>query len=202
MAAGGQRVKRALLASGLLAAASVLAGCSNVDTSPIDSGIPNGSAPASARSLRTASRHWTGLPAKCPRLTSAAAKQLGVAGDGAPTDEYTASTTVTNADCHWGSSDGHGTAVTARVSIWARQEAADAQWATLSTGQTTRLQVGDEGFIADDAQAVVVRTRSGNAVATVRLTPAGDATTADPLPKLRQAASEITNDVLDDLVLG
>jgi hypothetical protein len=178
---------------------AVLAGCTDVDTSPIDSGVPAGSSTASARSLPPAGGHWKGFKSQCAELTSAAAKDLGVSGAGSPTDEYSANETVTQADCHWGSSDGHGNAVDARVSIWANQEAADAQWQTLSTGQTTPLAVGDQGFIADEAGAVVVRTRSGNAVATVRLiAPTGKPDTAP----LRQAAPEITNDILDDLVAG
>jgi hypothetical protein len=87
--------------------------------------------------------------------------------------------------------------VDARISIWARQEAADAQWRTLSTGQSNRVRVGDEGFVADEADAVVVRTRSGNAVATVRLV-ATAGTSAEA--RLGEAAGEIAGDVLDDLV--
>ncbi|MCU7725753.1 hypothetical protein ODJ79_18645 [Actinoplanes sp. KI2] len=177
--------------------AFVLAGCTNVDTSPIDSGIPNASSSASQRPLPSPGGHWKGFASQCPKLTSAAAKDLGVAGPGAPTDEYSTSAVVTQADCHWGSSDGHGNAVDARVSIWASQEAADAQWQTLSTGQSTPLDVGDQGFIAEEPDAVVVRTISGNAVATVRLKPPTGKPDTTPL---HQAASEITNDVLDDLV--
>lgn len=173
---------------------AVLAGCTDVDTSPIDSGVPAASPTGSARPLPSAGGHWKGFASQCPELTSAAAKDLGVSGAGSPTDEYSTSETVTQADCHWGSSDGHGNAVDARVSIWANQKAADAQWQVLSTGQTTPLAVGDEGFIADEAGAVVVRTRSANAVATVRL--------STPADKADTAASEITNDVLDDLVAG
>jgi hypothetical protein len=190
-------MRRAWLAPVLLVA--VLGGCSDVDTSPIDSGVPTASSTASARPLPSAGRHWKGFSAQCAELTDAAAKELGVAGPGAPTDEYSTSDTVTQADCHWGSSDGHGNAVDARVSIWARQEAADAQWQTLSAGQTTPLDVGDEGFIADEPGAVVVRTRSANAVATIRLV----APTARPdTAALRPVASEITGDILDDLVAG
>ena len=193
-------MKGPLVASGLLVVATILAACTGVDTSPIDSGIRSASASPTARALPPPGRQWKGLAAKCPRLTSDVARQFGVGGDGAPTDEYATNSTVTIADCRWGATDGHGTAVTARISIWARQEAADAQWQTVSTGQSTRLQVGDEGFIADADAAVVVRTRSGNAVATVRLVAERDPATAKTLSRLRQVASEVTNDVLDDLV--
>jgi hypothetical protein len=178
---------------------AVLAGCSDVDTSPIDSGVPTASSTGSARPLPSAGGHWKGFASQCPELTGAAAKELGVAGPGSPTDQYSTSDTVTQADCHWGSSDGGGDAVNARISIWARPEAADAQWRTLSTGQGTPLDVGDEGFVADEPGAVVVRTRSGNAVATVRLVPSKAHPDTGPL---RPAAGDITNDVLDDLVAG
>jgi hypothetical protein len=178
---------------------AVLAGCNDVDTSPIDSSIPTGSAAASTRPLPSPSAHWKGLTSQCPALTSTAAKELSVYGTGAPTDEYSTSATVTQADCHWGSSDGHGNAVNARVSIWASQQAADAQWQILSTGQNSPLDVGDQGFITEEPDAVTVRTISGNAVATVHLLPPTD--TPDTA-QLRQAASDITNDVLDDLVAG
>ena len=190
-------MRRWLAVSAVLAAA--LTGCTNVDASPIGTGISPASAPASEQPLPPAGQHWKGLRAKCPELTSGAAQKLGAAGAGAPTDEYATGAVVTDADCHWGSSDGHGTAVDARVSIWSRQEAADAQWRTLSSGQTTPLRVGDVGLIADEAEAVVVRARSGNAVATVRLIPPTDRPDTGPL---RQVAAEITDDVLDDLVAG
>jgi hypothetical protein len=102
---------------------------------------------------------------------------------------------VIDADCHWGSSG--GAAVSARISIWQNLEAADAQWQTLSAGQSTPLDVGDEGFIADEPRAVVVRTHAGNAVATIRLTSATGSTDIAPL---RQAAPDIANDILDDLL--
>ena len=178
-------------ASGLLAAAAVLAGCSDVGTSPIDSGIPDASTSVAARSLPPPGVHWKGLRSKCPQLTSGAARQLGAAGDGTPTDRWATSSIVTNADCRWGSTDGRGTAVTARINIWVRQEAADAQWQTLRTGQADRIEAGDEGFVTDEGSAVVVRTRSGNAVAVVRLDGVADAS---------DKAGEIADDVLDDLV--
>lgn len=186
-------------ASGLLAASTFLTGCTDVNTSPIDSGIPIPSRSAATRSLPPPSGHWKGLGSKCPQLTSPAAQRIGSDGAGAPTDQYTTSTTVTNADCHWGSTDGRGTAVNARISIWARQEAADAQWQTLSTGQINRIQVGDTGFVTREGDAIVVRTRSGNAVATGRLVAASEASDRAELSK---AAGEVAEDVLDDLVPG
>lgn len=208
------RPVRALLAAATVAAGCVAAGCTEADTSPVDGSLPSASAEvptasaavptvttpstqASRHSRPPVGRHWSGLAAKCPRLTGAAARGLGVSGDGSPTGQYATSAAVTNADCRWGSSDGRGNAVTARISIWENLEAADAQWATLSAGQSTPLDVGDEGFIADEPGAVVVRTHAGNAVATIRLVPATGTTGTDAL---RQAAPEITNDVLDDLV--
>jgi hypothetical protein len=41
--------------------------------------------------------------------------------------------------------------------------------------------------------------RSGNVVATVRIVPPSASASADRLAELRQSASEIVNDVLDDL---
>lgn len=186
------------VASGTLLAVTVLAGCSGVDTSPLDSGIPNASNTPPARSVPPPGEHWKGLRSRCPVLAGDAARRIGVAGDGTSTDRYTTDATVTNADCHWGSTDDHGTAVNARISIWARQSAADAQWQTLSTGQTRQIRVGDEGFVTDEGGSVVVRTRSGNAVATVRLVAAPDASDAS----LNDAAGQIADDVLDDLVPG
>src|SRR3954463_8480139 len=104
---------------GLLAATAVLAGCTHVDTSPLGSGIPDPSNAASTQPLPAPSGHWKGLRAQCPQLTSSAAQKFGVAGAGTPTDQYATSTTVTNADCRWGSTDGQGTAANARISIWA-----------------------------------------------------------------------------------
>ncbi len=199
MAAGGQRMRGVVVASGMLAAVAVLAGCSEVDTSPIDSGIPDASSSAATRSLPTPGGHWKGFGSKCPQLTSGAAGQVGADNPGTPTDQYATSAAVTNADCHWGSTDGRGGAVNARISVWARQEAADAQWQTLSAGQTQPIQVGDEGFVIDEGDAVVVRTRSGNAVAVVRIVAAAD---APDKTRPREAACEITEDVLDDLVPG
>lgn len=122
-----------------------------------------------------------------------------VTGAGTPTDQYATNATVTNADCRWGATDGRGNAVNARISIWARQEAADAQWQTLSIGQAKALPVGDEAFVTDEGSAVVVRVRAGNAVATVRLIASADATGQAPLT---EAAGDITDDMLDDLVPG
>lgn len=186
------------VASWLLVAAATLTGCAGLDPAPIDSGIPDASRSAATGSLSPPGGHWKGLRSKCPQLTGGAAEQIGAGGDGTPTDQYATNPTVMNADCHWGSTDGRGTAVTARISIWARQEAADAQWRTLSTGRINRIQVGDEGFVADEDGAVVVRTRSGNAVATVRLAAAD----ASGKAQLSEAAREVTGDVLDDLVPG
>lgn len=185
--------------AGLFAAATVLVGCSDVDTSPIDSGIPDASNATAGRSLPTPGGHWRGFRSKCPQLTSDAAEQVGADGPGTPTDQDATSTTVTNADCRWGSTDGRGIAVNARISIWARQEAADAQWRTLSSGQTQPIRVGDEGFVTDEGDSIVVRTRFGNAVATVRLVAAAD---APDKVRLSESAGEIAEDVLDDLVPG
>ena len=190
---------RVLLAVAGVFAAAGLAGCSHVDTSPIDGTFPAPSASSAPRSLPPPGARWSGLIAKCPKLTSTAALRLRVAGDGAPTDEYLTNTFETKADCHWGSTDGHGTAVAAQISIWKRQEATDEQWGMLSAGQTTRLDVGDEGFVTEESNAIVVRTRTGNAVATVRLLTATGAP-IDQTTELRQAAAAITSDVLDDLV--
>lgn len=172
------------------------AGCSGADTSPIDSGVPT-AATSSSRLLPSPGQQWAGLRAKCPQLTRDTAERLNVAGAGAPTDEYATHAAGVDADCHWGATDTRGVAVDARISVSDRQEAADAQWRVLSSGQTERIDVGDEGFVAEEVGAVVVRARSGNAVVTVRLVAAADQPDVGPL---RQAASEIARDVLDDLV--
>jgi hypothetical protein len=87
--------------------------------------------------------------------------------------------------------------VNARVSIGERQGAADTRWQVLSAGRTNPIQVGDEGFVNDEGSAVVVRTRAGNAVAIVRFTAAAG---ASGRAHLSEAAGEVAEDVLDDLV--
>ncbi|MEV4637392.1 hypothetical protein AB0J80_08580 [Actinoplanes sp. NPDC049548] len=185
------------LVAGLLIVVGIVTGCASPDTSPIESGIPNPSRSAVIRSLPAPGGHWKGLRSKCPQLTSSAARRIGAGGAGTPTDDYAATSIVTNADCQWGSTDGRGAAVNARINIWARQEAADAEWRTLSTDQTESIQVGDVGFVMDEGRGIVVRTRWGNAVATVRLV-AADETGRTQLSD----AGDIADDVLDDLVPG
>jgi hypothetical protein len=184
----------------LVLAASV-AGCSDPDTSPIPNTLPTPDASSVAdRSLPPATGKWAGLATKCPNLTSAAARTLGVAGPGRPTADYVTNGADVTADCRWGSDDGQGVSVTMRMSIYQAHAAADAAWQVLSAGQTEKLSgVGQEAFTSLEQTGVAVRVRSDNAVATVRIVaPAGSAS-PDRLQELRQSAGEITADVLDDL---
>jgi hypothetical protein len=182
--------------------ALTVAGCS----SPTLDQVPNPPFSGSAssvpdRSLPPATDHWAGLNSKCPDLTSAAAGTLGVPGEGRPTANYIENgPNAIVVDCAWGSTDDRGVSVTLRMLIQKQQAAADAQWQVLSAGSTDRIRVGDEGFISTDGAAVRVIVRSGNVVATVRIVPPSASASPDRLAELRQSASEIVNDMLDDLV--
>lgn len=182
--------------------ALTVAGCS----SPTLEQVPNppfsvSASPVPDRSLPPAAGHWAGLKSKCPNLTSAAARTLGVAGEGRPTANYAENgPNAIVVDCTWGSTDDRGVSVTLRMLIQKQQAAADAQWQVLSAGSTDRIRVGDEGFISTDGAAVRVIVRSGNVVATVRIVPPSASASPDRLAELRQSASEIVNDMLDDLV--
>jgi hypothetical protein len=191
-------VRRSLLAGSTLIL--LLAGCSEpVDPLP-DLSISEPASAGPLRSLPPPSHHWKGLSAQCPELTGEAARAVGVSGPGAPTDDYQTYDVYTRAACHWGATDTAGNAVDAELDLWPGkngQVGADAAWQVLTASAGTPVRVGDEGFVDDELGAVVVRTRYGNAVATVRLVPPS----AKPdLAALRKAAVAITGDVLDDLV--
>jgi hypothetical protein len=195
---------------------TLLTGCSAADISPIPTPTRSlDGSPSPDQSRSTAKGKWTGLDAKCPTLESSTARALGVAGEGRPTSRYLAKGQFFTADCRWGSDDGHGLAVTVRMGISEYQAGTDAQWEILSAAYTgagvQKLSgVGNEAFCTLEPvvleptdgerfdMAVAVRVRSYNAVATVRLMPPA-ATTADQLRRLRPAAAEITEDMLDDL---
>ncbi|GGQ65111.1 hypothetical protein [Couchioplanes azureus] len=198
---------------GVLAAAALVlsaAGCgTGVDTSPVENPV-TGSAPAPAATaglpsaptagLPPPTGKWAGLTAKCPALTGPVATRLGVAGAGRPTDEYGDFGDIVRADCAWGSTDGKGTAATARISIYQRQEGADAEWSALRTGQTDPVAgLGREAFASREPDGMTVRVLSNNAVAIVRLRPPAPPASADSLAELRDPAVALTKDVLDDL---
>ncbi|MGK5440416.1 hypothetical protein ACSNN7_01090 [Micromonospora sp. URMC 105] len=176
------------------------AGCTEPDTSPLPNTLPTTTvAPSSDRPLPPATGTWTRLAEKCPQLTNQAASGLGVGGQGRPTPDYRSTATIITADCQWGSTDGTGASVTARLVIYPAQPAADAAWQALTAGRTQPTTgVGDEAFVTIEPPAVAVRARSNNAVATIRLL-SPSATTANELGELEPAAVTITRDVLDDL---
>lgn len=187
---------------GLLASAALTSGCTGSSTAPLTSGIETATTSRANRPLPSASRTWKGMSAPCPTLSGVTAGRLGIDGEGSPTASSVQDSLTTIIDCRWGSSDGRGFSATLRMSVWRVQAAADAAWRTMSTGQTERIQVGDEGFIADEPDGVVVRTRSGNAVVTFRLiapnSRIGPQNGTGPalLAQLRQAAPETTNEIL------
>ncbi|OJF10313.1 hypothetical protein [Couchioplanes caeruleus] len=190
---------------GIPAAAAVVmtvAGCGGgVDVSPVENPI-TGSVPAAAptASLPPMTGRWAGLTAKCPALTGPVATRFGLAGAGRPTDEYNDFGDIVHADCAWGSTDSQGYAATARISIYQRQEGADAQWQALRTGQTDPVAgLGREAFASTEPDGMAVRVLSNNAVAVVRLRPPASSASADGPGKLRDPAITLTKDVLDDL---
>jgi hypothetical protein len=188
---------------GLLAAAAValtVAGCGNdVDTGPVDNPVTGSApAPASTAGLPPATGKWAGLAAKCPELTGPVAAQLGLSGAGRPTAEYGEFGGIVHADCTWTSAGDQGYTATARVSVYQRQEGADAQWQVLRTGHTDPVAgLGREAFASAELGGMTVRVLSDNAVAVVRLRPSASA--APGLGKLRDPAVALTEDVLDDL---
>jgi hypothetical protein len=202
MTRGGARRHGWLTLLPMLLLGVVLAGCSKPDTTP-----KNNSASSSADDSSPAAKgKWNGLGDKCPRLDSAAARGLGVAGAGRPTPDYVTTGPYLIADCRWGADDGRGVALTMRMSIYQVQPAADAQWQVLTAGAKEPLSgVGDKAFTALEPEGVRVRVLSSNVVATVRVlvpAPSGaDAKAAGDrrLREVQQVAAELTRDVLDDL---
>jgi hypothetical protein len=191
------RLRTGLLAVAVLAAAT--AGCSSPKVTPIPT-TGFSESPAPGRSLPAATGKWSGLATKCPDLTSAAARTLGVAGEGQPTADYVDNgPNLIAADCRWGSTDDHGVSVTLRMTIYRAQEPADAQWQVLSAGSTDKIAVGDEAFVGNDGKAVRVIARSNNVVATVRIIPPTASASPARLTDLTKSAAEITGDMLDDL---
>jgi hypothetical protein len=193
------RLRTGLVMAAVLAAAT--AACSSPTVTPIPTpGFGGSASPVPGRSLPAASGKWAGLATKCPDLTSAAARTLGVAGEGQPTANYVANgPNLVAADCRWGSTDDHGVSVAMRMTIYKEQEPADAQWRVLSAGSTDKIGVGDEAFVDNDGKAVRVIVRSNNVVATVRIIPPSASASPDRLTQLAQPAAEITGDMLDDL---
>jgi hypothetical protein len=203
--AGDARVRRN--GPGLLLLASVLAGCTasaSADSPTLDPPAAlnppafdraGPDRPASAPPIR-----WTRLAASCPELTGAAARDLGVDGMGRPTpDHHTRGSALVVADCEWGTGR-HGTTVAVRMSIHRTAAAASAQWRVLSAGQDRRIPAaGPDAFSAVEVPALVIRIRSHNAVATVRVAVPEQEATEGRFEDLRPAAAAITRDVLDDL---
>jgi hypothetical protein len=160
------------------------------------------SAQASAEPpVPSAAVRWTGLAGECPDLIGPAARALDVIGNGRPTTEYEADgRDVVIPDCSWGPDGGDGMAVTVRMSIHRTQTAAAAEWQVVSAGQERKMPaVGDEAFSAVEMPALVIRTRSHNAVVTLRLVAPEDEATEELFEELRPAAAELTRDVLGDL---
>jgi hypothetical protein len=188
--------------SGLLAAAVVamtVAGCGDdIDTGPVENPITGSApAPAPAAGLPPATGKWTGLTAKCPALTGPVAARLGLSGAGRPTDEYGEFGDIVRADCAWRSTGEQGYTATARLSIYQRQEGADAEWQALRTGRTDPVAgIGREAFASPEPDGMTVRVLSDNAVATVRLRPTDPSASLD---RLREPAIAVAKDVLDDL---
>jgi hypothetical protein len=140
------------------------------------------------------------LRTRCPDLRSAAAMAAGVTGEGRPTPEYFQNGTFFFADCLWGPSDGSGTVVKLRMSIYPVLRAAEAEWRVLTAYRTTSLPgLGDEAFSKIEPPAVTVRVRSSNVVAVVRVLTPADSASVDRLRRLQPTAAEITRDMLDDL---
>jgi hypothetical protein len=183
--------------AGVLLLTSVLAGCTASASAELPApDSPTTEPPASAAPIR-----WTGLAARCPELTSAAARELGVDGIGRPTpDHHTSGPALLVADCAWESGDRPATTVAVRISIHRTQPAASAQWQVVSAGQDRRIPAaGPDAFSAVEVPALVIRIRSHNAVATVRLVVPEEEASEGRFEDLRPAAAEITRDVLDDL---
>lgn len=183
------------------ALAVLVGGCSTPDTSPVPNTLPTPAAsPSTAVSRSAGAGRWVGLRTRCPDLRSRAAGAEGVTGEGRPTADYTTDGANLTADCRWGSTDGRGTAVELRLSLYAAQPAADAAWRVLSAGQTAGLSgVGDEAFSSLEPPAVTVRVRSSNVVAVVRVVTPTASASVERLRGLQPTATDITQDVLDDL---
>jgi hypothetical protein len=188
-----------LIAWGLVAAAA-LAGCSSPDVSGIDSTIPTPSGPVASRSLPPVTHTWSVANVKCPELTVAAAQPLKVGGKGTETRSSGSADFSRILECRWGPEDRSATSVTAKLSVWANQAGADAGWQTVSTTLVKPeplAGVGEEAFVSQplDLRGIQVDVRTGNAYATIHLVPAsgGDA-------GLREAASAIAGDIIDELV--
>lgn len=194
-------MRRTVAAVALLVLATTTACGNDVDIQPLDNPVtgpvPSGAPPAS---LPAPTGTWAGLAAKCPALTSAGAVQLGVSGEGRPTKEYVELGHIVIPDCEWGSTDAQGHSVTARMSIYQAQAAADAQWQALRTGATDKVDgLGREAFASAEPDAMSVRVLSNNVVAVVRVRPPAASASPDRIAQLRDATVAITKDVLDDL---
>ncbi|HET6532432.1 MAG TPA: hypothetical protein VFH03_17740 [Actinoplanes sp.] len=181
----------------------VLAGCTESASAEPPARFPPAApatdAPAPSRSAGHSPIRWTGLAGRCPELTSDAAHELAVAGMGRPTrDHHTRRPALLVADCAWGSADRPRVAV--RITIAGSEAAATAQWQVLSAGQERRIPAaGPDAFSAVEVPALVIRVRSHNAVAIVRLVVPENEATEGRFEDLRPAAAAITRDVLDDL---
>jgi hypothetical protein len=193
-------MRRGILAAA--AAAMAVAGC-GTDVNPGTAETPitrSASAAAPSAGLPPATGKWAGLTAKCPDLTSSEAAQLGLSGAGRPTGEYGDFGDIVRADCAWSSTGDQRYAAIVRVSIYQRQEAADAEWQALRTGQTRPVPgLGREAFAAVQPGGMTVRVLSNNAVATVRLRPLASSTAPESLEQLRDPTIAIAKNVLDDL---
>jgi hypothetical protein len=197
------RMRRSRRGALLIVAVTALSACSGTSTAP-KTGSGASVAASRPQTSTSGTRHvWKGVTSACPNLRSGQARQLGVGGTGTPNPGAQQIPWAIISDCHWGSTDGHAVSLEVEMLVWQRQAAADASWDLMRTGQTQPVQAGDEAFIADMADefdGVVVRARSGNALATVRLAlPPGTVTPAR-WAQLRAAAPAITRDVFDDLV--
>ena len=139
---------------------------------------------------------YSGIGADCPDLTSDAARELGVGGEGEPT-EFNDTTVI---DCVWEARSPGWLRIDLRMTVHRTPAQAVTEWQLTSIGQERKMRfVGNEAFSAVEMPALVVRARQGSAVATIRFAAPEEMATEEFFEDLRPAATEICQDVLDDL---
>lgn len=139
---------------------------------------------------------YSGVGGDCPDLTGAAAREMGVAGPGEPTD-LAAGTVI---DCVWPARSPGFLRIALRMTVHPTTDLAITEWRLTSIGQERRMRfVGDEAFSAVEMPALVVRARQGSAVATIRFAVPEEMAQEELFEDLRPAFTEISQDALDDL---